>query len=134
MENRDPLFSDATIVHSYSRAQALEEGVLVNLAFNRMLASICRQHYKHPIACTAAVFDIIKRAVDNKEFHNDYPGVVHDILYMSRALHREINESTILFRVVIQGAGLKTEYDFKLVVGPGDDAKPVITIMLPNED
>lgn len=127
------LFTDADIIHAYSRAQAIEDGALVDLMQDRML-EVARQHYKYPIACTAAVWDIMQRAVENERHGNDYAGVLHDMLWMSRVYKRPISESAVIFRVKIAGAGRHSVYDFKLVVGPGDELEPVITIMLPEED
>lgn len=49
-------------------------------------------------------------------------------------MKRKLDESTVIFRVIIAGAGRQRNYDFKLQVGPGDNGEPVITIMLPSED
>lgn len=121
------------VIYSYSRAQAIEDGVLVDLMQDKML-DVCRQHYKYPIACTAAVWNIIERAVSNPRAHNDFAGVVHDMLWMSRMMKRRVDNSTVIFRVKIVGAGAKKLFDFKMVCGAGDDAEPVLTIMLPEED
>lgn len=51
----------------------------------------------------------------------------------SRAFRQKLDESTVLFKVIITGAGKKRNFVFKLVVGPGDAGEPVITIMLPSE-
>ena len=120
-------------IHTYTRAQAIDDGMLVDLMQDAM-TSVCRQHYKFPIACTSAVFDIMQKAVENKKYSNDYAGILHDMLYMSRVYKRQVNASTVIFRVIIAGAGRQRNFDFKLVVGPGDVGEPVITIMLPNED
>lgn len=40
----------------------------------------------------------------------------------------------MIFRVIIAGAGRQRNFDFKLVVGPGDAGEPVITLSLPHED
>lgn len=121
------------VIHSYTRAQAIEDGVLWDM-MQEPTAEVCRQHYKFPIAATAAVHEIVNKAVFNPRICNDYKGVVHDMLWMSRVMKRKIDESTVMFRVKITGAGRKSLYDFKLVVGPGDNGEPVITIMLPGED
>lgn len=121
------------VISSYSREQAIDDGVLVDLMQNE-LGEVCRQHYKYPIACTAAAFEIMRKAVENPCYCNDYAGILHDMLWMSRTHKRQIAESTMLFRVIIQGAGRAKYYDFKLVVGPGDQGEPVVTIMLPIED
>ena len=125
-------------ISTYTRAQAIEDGALVNLmgffSTHDDVASVCRQHYKFPIACTAAVFDIMQKAVENPRYCNDYAGIVHDMLWMSKIMKRQIDESTVMFRVIIAGAGQQRNYDFKLAVGPGDQGEPVITIMMPDED
>ncbi|KKM27449.1 hypothetical protein LCGC14_1574610 [marine sediment metagenome] len=128
--NTTELFGD--VISRYTREQALEDGVLCDLSL--VAPDVCRQHYKWPIACTSAVWDIVDKAVNNKKHLNDINGVVHDMLWMSKMMKRTIDRSTVMFRVKICGAGRKSLYDFKLNVGPGDDAKPVITIMLPEED
>lgn len=126
------------VISSYSRAQAIEDGMLVDLsgaeAIREDVAEVCRQHYKWPVACTAAVFDVMCAAVLNTRWCNDYPGIVHDMLWMSKANKRQLSESAVLFRMIIQGAGRQKYHTFKLVVGPGDQGEPVITIMMPGED
>ena len=120
-------------ISTYTRAQAIEDGVLVDLMQGEM-AAVARQHYKHPIACTSAVFSIMQRAVENKRYGNSYPGILHDMLWMSRVMKRQVDPSTVIFRVLIAGAGRQKNYDFRLTVGPGDQGEPVITITLPSED
>jgi len=125
------IFGD--VISIYTRAQAIEDGFLVDLMQNDF-GDVSRQHYKFPIACTVSVFEIMQKAVENQRYCNDYAGILHDMLWMSKVMKHQIDESTVIFRVIIQGAGRSKYYDFKLVVGPGDNAEPVITIMLPGED
>ena len=120
------------LIFSYSRAEAIEDGVLVNLS--EVAGDVCRQHYKVPVACTAAVWAIIERAIKNPRWSNDLNGVVHDILYMSRKASRAVDGSTVVFTVIITGAGRRRYHQFKLVVGPGDGGEPVATIMMRGED
>ncbi|MEW6775927.1 MAG: DUF6573 family protein [Bdellovibrionota bacterium] len=123
------------VIYSYTRAQAIEDGVLVDLS--AIAPDVASQHYKYPIACTSTVWDIIQRAVENKQYANDYKGVIHDILWMSRGggiRWRSPDDTTVLFDVIITGTGPKRIHRFKIVVGPGDKAEPVLTIMLPEED
>jgi hypothetical protein len=122
-------------IHTYTRAQAIEDGVLVDFtALESDTGDVCRQHYKYPIAATAAVFRIMEKAVNNRRYCNDYAGILHDMLWMSKVVARKLDPSTVVFRCIIQGAGRSKYYDFKLQVHPGDHAEPVITIMLPGED
>lgn len=120
-------------IHIYTRAQAIEDGVLCDLMQDAM-ESVCRQHYKHPVACTSAVFDIMQKAVENQKYCNDYAGILHDMLWMSRTYKRTIDENTVIFRVIIKGSGRKSVFDFKMVCGPDDTGATCLTIMLPNED
>lgn len=130
----NPLFKIfGGVIHSYTRAQAIEDGTLVDLMKGETL-DVCRQHYKHPIACTAAVFDLMTRAVNNGLYMNSYAGILHDMLHMSRIYGAGMKDvSQVDFRTIIQGAGRQRYYDFKLVIGPGDNMEPVITVMLYNE-
>lgn len=122
-------------IYGYSRAQAIEDGVLIDFSYPESdTADVCRQHYKHPVACTAAVFEIMQKSVENKNYCNSYAGVLHDILWMSKAAGIKQDESTVLFNVIIVGASRRRNYTLKLQVGPGDRCEPVITIMLPSED
>ena len=116
----------------YTRQQAISDGVLVDLMRDD-LGTVSRQHYKHPVACTVGVFSLMKKAVEHPSWCNDYSGILHDILTMSKH-GRMLDRSTVIFTVIITGTGRKRTHSMKLTVGPGDDLEPVITIMLPDED
>ena len=136
MENQtkaNNLFADCDVIHSYTRAQAIEDGFLVDLMQDE-LGEVCRQHYKHPVACTSTVFEIMRKAVENKKYCNDYAGILHDMLHMSRVHWQFHGHTARLFKVIIQGAGRQRIFTFKLVCHPGDSGEPVMTIMLPDED
>ena len=123
------------IIHSYSRKQALEDGFQVDANIGDF-AEVTRQHYKWPVFMTRAVFDLIEMAVNNPRWGNDYKGVWHDILWMSRVMKRDIDERTVEFQVIIRGVGKRSKYTMIAQSGPMDidDARPVITIMFPEED
>jgi hypothetical protein len=118
------------VIYKYTRAQAIEDGALVDLS----QITVCKEHYKYPIAVTSEVWGIIDRAVRNKKHCNDYNGVLHDVLFMSRTYNKKIDESTRLFKVKITGAGRQSVFEFKMVCGPNDDMTPCMTIMMPYED
>lgn len=120
------------VIYAYTRAQAIDDGVLVDLS--ELAPDVCREHYKYPIACTSAVWSIVDKAISNPKWMNDLNGVVHDMLWMSRVHSRAIDQSTRMFQVIIRGAGRKSKYQFKMMCHPGDNAEPVMTIMLPDED
>ena len=130
--DRREMFGDPISV--YTRAQAIEDGILVDATIGD-LAEVSRQHFKYPIAMTAAVFGLMEKAVNHPKHCNDYKGVWHDICWM--AIHntkRRFDPTTHLFEVIITGTGRKRLHMLKMVCGPGDNAEPVLTIMLPEED
>jgi hypothetical protein len=112
-------------IYSYSRAQAIDDGVLVDLS---NVDSI-RQHWKHPFACTSAVWMIVEEALTKEG--QDLAGICHDISIMAKLALRGGREGDqVLFTVIIT----RRKHQLKLHIGPGDTAAPVLTLMLPNED
>jgi hypothetical protein len=131
----DDIFSNDDIIHTYSRKEALEDGFQVDANIGEF-AEVTKQHYKFPVYMTRGVYELIEQAVKNERWANDWKGVWHDILWMSRVMKRYIDESTVEFQVIIRGAGRKTKYTMIAQVGPMDidDPSPAITISLPGED
>ena len=112
-------------IYSYSRAQAIEDGVLVDLS---QVDSI-RQHWKYPFACTSAVWAIIEEALQQPG--QDVSGICHDISTMAKLAIRSATDLELVrFSVIITGR----THTLKLDIGPGDTAAPVLTLMLPYED
>ena len=127
-------WTDADVIYSYTRAQAIEDGVLIDATIGD-LAEVTRQHFKYPVAMTASVFAMIEKAVNHPKHCNDWRGVWHDILWMSRKnITRRSDASTHLFKVWITGAGQKRWNELKIQCHPGDQGEPVLTVMLPEED
>ncbi len=92
-------------------------------------------HYKYPVAMTAEVFALIDKPVKHPQHCNDYEGLWHDVLWMSRMnIIRRIDATQHLFKVTITGTGRKRLHTLKIVCGPGDDAEPVLTVMMPDQD
>ena len=127
-------WTDADVVYAYTRAQALEDGVLIDATIGDP-AEVTKQHFKYPVAMTEAVYHLIRRAVEHPKHQNDWRGVWHDILWMSRKnITRRFDAATHLFKVWITGAGRKRWHELKIQCHPGDRAEPVLTVMLPGED
>lgn len=121
------------VIHSYTRAQAIEDGVLVDL--NAVAGDVVGQHYSAPVACTAAVWAIIEKAVKNPRWCNDVNGVVHDMLWMARRSGARLDPWTTVFQVIIRGAGRSSRFTFKMASGGPDENGAIrLTIMLPEED
>jgi hypothetical protein len=120
----DSIFGEA--IFSYSRKQAIADGVLVDLS---QFVEI-KQLWKHHMACTDTVWAIIEDAV--RDAGNDLAGILWDISHMAMAAARVrgADVDIIFFKVIIG----RTTHQLKLHVGPGDDGEPVLTLMLPRED
>ncbi len=125
------------LIYIYSRKQALEDGVQVDANIGD-LAEVTRQHFKYPVFLTRTVYDLMERAVNNRKWLNDWKGVWHDICWMCRQSVRGLpqGENTAVFQVIIRGAGKKSLYTMKAVCEAKDfdNAQPVITIMMADED
>lgn len=129
MDQQQPFFTDDDIVSTYTREQAIEDGVLADL--NQWIPV---NETIFPTACTSAVFDILQKAVESKpSWGNDYKGLIWDMVNMARFQHRG-NDTHWFFKMTIHGAGRQSVYTFKAVLDAGDDEKPVITFLLPDED
>ena len=120
------IFGD--VIYSYTREDAINDGVLVDLT--RLYPSDTRL-FKHPVACTPAVWERINLACI--ETGEDVGVYIWDMCFMAVKFPvRLIDDSTILFRLGIPIGS--REIELKIVCHPGDDGEPVLTIMFPHED
>lgn len=117
------------IIYSYSRQQAIEDGVLIDVTHTAKEAGIA-----FPTALTSSVWGRYVAVPDGIEFQ-DEAGRLWDILWMFRTEARKRRGSQILFSLYVQNDNTAPKLvTLKAICGPGDEAEPVITIMLPNED
>lgn len=121
-----PLDTGWNMIDSYSRKEAIEDGVLVDL---NQYIPIPETQYKYPIACTSSVFTIIEAAITENDFL-DIIGIVQDLIWMSGFAAGRAWETGHIFKVII--ANITRE--LKIDCGHGDNTKPVLTIMQINED
>lgn len=133
MKNESP-FEDAPVIFSYTRAQAIEDGVLVDLT-----EWAAETGFKIPVACTAAVWNgYIVPPKGTEEFGQSTRGRVHDLLWMLYLAIRRSNSAKsdqLRYQVIFVMHGGKQEtVTLKSICGPGDDGEPVVTIMTPDED
>ena len=110
-------------IYSYTRRQAIEDGVLVDLG------RIAREYYKYQVCLTASVWaDITEGATHPAHIIS---AIVRDLLWMSqKGISQRIDETQHLFKVVI---GDQT-HEYRVMCHPGDNMEPVITILQINED
>ena len=131
-----PFFGE--VISVYTRAQALANGVLIDAGTMAREAG-----FRWPVAITAGAWaDCVAwdEADSERHTHQDQSGRLWDVLFMAAYAARAntTGSSELLFelyRVPRDGEATEAELTrLKLVVGPGDDGEPAITILLPNED
>ena len=133
MKEKNP-FEDAPVIFSYTRAQAIEDGVLVDLT-----EWAAETGFKIPVACTSTVWDgYIVPPDGTPELGQSERGRAHDVLWMlfcairgSTGAKRECMSFKVIF---LQALCRHEEVTLKAHCGPGDEGEAVLTIMLPHED
>ena len=132
-DQEHPIFGP--VISSYSRAQALDDGFLVDVSETAREAGIT-----FPVALTRAVWDKCVEIPAGVECQ-DERGRLWDCLWMLRhAIRTQPPGDTLLYTVRIRNRRKAVRLDrrddvqLKAVCGPGDTDAPCITIMLPDED
>lgn len=117
------------LVYSYTRAQALEDGGLVDVSETAREAG-----FRFPVALAAALWSVVE-AIPRRHSYQDWKGRLWDVLYMaSLAVRKSRGESRIVFELILFREGSRKKF-VTLVCdcGLGDDAEPVITIGFPED-
>lgn len=138
-------------IHRYTRAQAIADGVLVDLttATDDMGQLLCQQAgFKVAVAMTRTAWAETIEAGGSWKPDGDgeilelkggqsLTGRLWDVLWMLRvAFAKAANSDRIQFQVLVDVLGNGRPKPVKLwaLCGPGDNTRPVITIMLEGED
>lgn len=123
------LFDDAEVIHSYSREQAIKDGVLVDVS------PIAEQAgFKVPVALTDSVWARLEPSERDAQLGQSVEGRLWDVLMVLR-VHASTSDADIVnFEVVIAEGGEQHTIHLKSVIGPGDTPDPVVTIMFEHED
>ena len=132
-------------IHVYTRAQAIEDGQLIDVSTTAREAGIV-----WPVALTSAAWADCVEWTDATEARKGYTGQsesgrLWDVIWMLSlavrgALRRGLDASRqplfyTLLRTPAAGRGvMPRKVIMKYMVGRGDDGRPCITVMLPNED
>lgn len=126
------MFRDFETIHTYTRAEAIADGVLIDLTASYPNEA---KLFKFPVACTSSVWELIDAAAKSPRQGNTHAGIIWDILYMSiHGITRRFSDAEHLFTVIMTGAGRQTNYTLKAICGPADDLSPCITILTEFED
>jgi hypothetical protein len=126
------MFENFDYIHSYSRAQAIADGVLIDVSETAKEAGI-----RFPTALTAAAWSRCV-AVPPGVACQDEAGRLWDVLFLlAFAARRSDGGPEVRFAVHVRSdnrEGTPPLVQLKAICGPGDQDEPVITVMTPDED
>lgn len=134
------------VIYSYTRKQAIEDGVLVDVTKTANEAGI-----KLPTALTRAVYEQYVTVPPEMKGLQDASGRLWDILWMFSCAVRadRVEGAEGHFELIVakpdkgdwqanekvfEGDRERRLVTLKAICGPNDDASPCITIMRPEED
>ena len=134
------------VIFSYTRAQAIQDGVLIDVSEMARQAGI-----RFPTALTSAVWGDYVEVDEELRGHQDVKGRLWDILWMLAMAIRtqRITGDQGTFEVIIakpdrgdwqpnekihEGNRGQRLVTLKAICGPSDDASPCLTVMRSEED
>ena len=138
--NESPLFTAENVIHVYTRAQAIADGVLIDAT------ELAREAgFRFPVALTTEVWaECVAWEQDDceRQVHQDVTGRLWDVLWMAsvaiRARGGASRSSRMPFQLLVVPRDGKSrqarEVELHVHIGPGDQGEPVLTIMMPWED
>jgi hypothetical protein len=133
-EPEDPFFGP--IIYAYTRAQAIADGVLVDVSDTAKQAG-----FKLPVVITDALHSRLTPTRADQTLGQDYDGRLWDVLWLAAFTIKlaDRGTDTVNFTVILQEAearsGQPQNIDLRLraVCGPGDEGEPVVTIGFPED-
>jgi hypothetical protein len=128
-----PMFENFDLIHRYTRADAIRDGVLIDVTAVAREAGI-----RFPVALTRAAWERCV-TVPPGVMCQDEGGRLWDVLTMLRfaASGGNCGASALRFGVHVRNDNSERTpplVTLKAVCGPGDSGEPVLTILLPHED
>jgi hypothetical protein len=117
-----------TPIHTYTRAEAIADGVLVDLSewasTREMMGG-----FTISVAVTRAVWALIE--APKRSTTQDTRGRAHDVLWLARCASRAYQGGTDAFVFTVRIG--RRNVRLAIHIGPGDQGERVATIMLPEE-
>ena len=125
-------FDEFRVVYSYSRKQAIEDGLQIDVS------SVAKEAgFKFPVFVTRGVWEKYILVPDGIT-DQDEAGRLWDVLWMLKFQARRSEGATIRFQLHVRNeeAGEPTLVTLKSICGPLDidDPSPAITVLLLDED
>jgi hypothetical protein len=132
MDKNSGFWQEKDVISRYTRAQAIEDGVIVDVS---KLAN--EAGFPLPTAITAGVSALINDIPEKEKGCEDVTGRLWDVLTMGiRAMrfHRNESEYTYQFMITTKHCSRLHLETLKVSLVSGDTGETVINISLPNED
>lgn len=131
------MFTADDVIYAYTRAQAIEDGELIDVSETAREAG-----FRYPVSMTRAAWgDFVAWSEGDtrrKGCPQDEAGRLWDVLWIAKLVAKRASGNEFQFnvyRVPREGRGRTPKLArLKAMCGPGDDGEPVVTIMMPNED
>ena len=118
------------LIHSYTRKQAIEDGFLIDVSEIAKEAGIIL-----PVAISNSIWSGFIQPPGAVANYQDCEGRLWDVLNCLRFAASKTSGDTVTFLVAFQmDEQVQKDVMLKASCGPGDNAEPVITLMLPGED
>ena len=133
VQDREEESIDPLVIFSYTRAQAIADGVLVDVSELAKEAG-----FKYPIALTSAAWAdcvTVPEGADDQDEIGRLWDVLNVLRFTVQGQAGWRDQADVRFTVSVRTGEVTSEdVQLKALCGPGDNAEPVITIMLPDED
>lgn len=124
-------WDEAEVISAYSRAQALEDGELIDVT-----EAASEVGFKLPVAITRQVHATLE---DSPNAWESYRGRLHDVVWMAANAARANRDNErarvqlIITTKAAPRAGARALHELQSVIGPGDTPAAVITIGYPDD-
>jgi hypothetical protein len=126
------MFENWDLIHSYSRAQALEDGVLIDVSQTAKEAGI-----RYPVALTRAVWERCVKVPPGVECQ-DEAGRLWDVLWLLRvAIEGSDGGSELCYGVHVRNDNWEQTpplVQLRALCRPNDDGSPCINVLMPGEE
>jgi hypothetical protein len=131
----ESVFGDPISV--YTRRQAIEDGVLVDLMQSETAGLVRESGFRFPVAMTVGAFCATVGEIDKPlPAGQDSQGRLWDVLWMLKLAIKSSKPGNdrVSFRVGVWDGKRRNKVNLWSLCGPGDKGESVITIMLEGED
>lgn len=124
-------FDDFEIIHSYSRKQAIADGVLIDVTDRAREAG-----FKLPVCVSDHLYHGYVVPPDGMDGEGQsVKGRLHDLFTMTKAaMATRWEDNRVYYQALFRMPRSLDLVKCLAVVGPGDDMEPVITLMLPEDE